>query len=196
MLTPSSWRPVFLVKKIFGFLKLAAKALAIILGKVRKILLDFSWSWKQIQENSWSSWQQNQGYPRSWQKKQESFTSKKYKIYRHVLSKNPTKLKNGATLACAFIWKSTWTVQWGTEQKKYEIKWKPKTNIVELKQDGRLAPAYFSPNHKIFDQLLQTVKKRQYHFESSFQRYHKHQFHHWFPQFLALSTYQASGANY
>ena len=27
------------------------------------------------------------------------------------------------------------------------------------KQDGRLAPAYFSPNYKYFDQLLQTVKK-------------------------------------
>ena len=26
------------------------------------------------------------------------------------------------------------------------------------KQDGRLAPAYFSPNYKYFDQLLQTVK--------------------------------------
>ena len=25
------------------------------------------------------------------------------------------------------------------------------------KQDGRLAPAYFSPNYKYFDQLLQTV---------------------------------------
>ena len=28
------------------------------------------------------------------------------------------------------------------------------------KQDGRLAPAYFSPNYKYFDQLLQTVKNR------------------------------------
>ena len=28
------------------------------------------------------------------------------------------------------------------------------------KQDGRLAPAYFSPNYKYFDQLLQTVKNK------------------------------------
>ena len=29
-----------------------------------------------------------------------------------------------------------------------------------LKQDGRLAPAYFSPNYKFFDQTLQTVKNK------------------------------------
>ena len=29
-----------------------------------------------------------------------------------------------------------------------------------LKQDGRLAPAYFSPNYKDFDQFLQTVKNK------------------------------------
>ena len=29
-----------------------------------------------------------------------------------------------------------------------------------LEQDGRLAPAYFSPNYKYFDQLLQTVKNK------------------------------------
>ena len=28
------------------------------------------------------------------------------------------------------------------------------------KQDCRLAPAYFSPNYKDFDQLLQTVKNK------------------------------------
>ena len=28
------------------------------------------------------------------------------------------------------------------------------------KQDSRLAPAYFSPNYKYFDQLLQTVKNK------------------------------------
>ena len=28
------------------------------------------------------------------------------------------------------------------------------------KQDGRLAPAYFSPNYKYFDQFLQTVKNK------------------------------------
>ena len=30
----------------------------------------------------------------------------------------------------------------------------------EMQQDGRLAPAYFSPNYKYFDQLLQTVKNK------------------------------------
>ena len=29
-----------------------------------------------------------------------------------------------------------------------------------IEQDGRLAPAYFSPNYKYFDQLLQTVKNK------------------------------------
>ena len=29
-----------------------------------------------------------------------------------------------------------------------------------VKQDGRLAPAYFSPNYKYFDQLLQTVTNK------------------------------------
>ena len=28
------------------------------------------------------------------------------------------------------------------------------------KQDGRLAPAYFSPNYQYFDQLLQTIKHK------------------------------------
>ena len=31
---------------------------------------------------------------------------------------------------------------------------------INIKQDGRLAPAYFSPNYKYFDQLLQTVKSK------------------------------------
>ena len=30
----------------------------------------------------------------------------------------------------------------------------------DVKQDGRLAPAYFSPNYKYFDQLLQMVKNK------------------------------------
>ena len=30
----------------------------------------------------------------------------------------------------------------------------------KYKQDGRLAPAYFSPNYKYFDQLCQTVKNK------------------------------------
>ena len=29
-----------------------------------------------------------------------------------------------------------------------------------VEQDGRLAPAYFSPNYKYFDQFLQTVKNK------------------------------------
>ena len=31
---------------------------------------------------------------------------------------------------------------------------------IKTKQDGRLAPAFFSPNYKYFDQLLQTVKNK------------------------------------
>ena len=31
---------------------------------------------------------------------------------------------------------------------------------LDLQQDGWLAPAYFSPNYKYFDQLLQTVKNK------------------------------------
>ena len=30
----------------------------------------------------------------------------------------------------------------------------------DIKQDGRLAPAYFSPNYKYFDQLLRAVKNK------------------------------------
>ena len=30
----------------------------------------------------------------------------------------------------------------------------------KMEQDDRLAPAYFSPNYKYFDQLLQTVKNK------------------------------------
>ena len=29
-----------------------------------------------------------------------------------------------------------------------------------IEQDGRLAPAFFSPNYKFFDQLLETVKNK------------------------------------
>ena len=34
-----------------------------------------------------------------------------------------------------------------------------KSNLFTIKQDGRLAPAYFSPN-KYFDEVLQTVKNK------------------------------------
>ena len=50
----------FLAKKILGFLTFLATILAIIFGKVRKHLQDFSRSWKEIQVTSWSSWQQKQ----------------------------------------------------------------------------------------------------------------------------------------
>ena len=35
-----------------------------------------------------------------------------------------------------------------------------KYNYANKKQDGRLAPAYLSPNYKYLDQLLQTVKNK------------------------------------
>ena len=35
-----------------------------------------------------------------------------------------------------------------------------KTRTEKKKQDGRLAPAYVSPNYKYFDQLLQTVQNK------------------------------------
>ena len=35
----------------------------------------------------------------------------------------------------------------------------PRTSL-KVEQDGRLAPAYFSPDYKYFDQLLQTVKNK------------------------------------
>ena len=41
-------------------------------------------------------------------------------------------------------------------------------NLSNEKQDGRLAPAYFSRNYKYFDQLLQTVKNNCFYI--SFQR--------------------------
>ena len=55
MQKPSAWRLGFLAKKFLGFLTFLAKILAINLGKVRKNLLDFSRSWKGIQENFWTS---------------------------------------------------------------------------------------------------------------------------------------------
>ena len=48
----ASW---FSCQEICWILKFLAKILAIILGKVRKILQDFSRSWKEIQENFWTS---------------------------------------------------------------------------------------------------------------------------------------------
>ena len=45
------------------------------------------------------------------------------------------------------------------------------------KQDVRLAPAYFSPNYKYFDELLQTVENKTTVLILIFSFY-KHQFHH------------------
>ena len=75
MVPPSTWRLAFLSKKILGFLTFHTQILAIILDGVRKILKDFSRSWKEIQEDSWSSWQENQESVRYWQEKQESLAS-------------------------------------------------------------------------------------------------------------------------
>ena len=72
----SVWRLVFLAYIFLGFLIFLPKMLAIIPDKVRKILQDFSRSLKEIQENFWSFWQENQKYPRSWQDKQENLASK------------------------------------------------------------------------------------------------------------------------
>ena len=40
----------------------------------------------------------------------------------------------------------------------------------KFEQDGRLAPAYFSPNYNYFDQLLQTVKNKTTVLKLVFQR--------------------------
>ena len=45
---PNAWRPDFRAKKILRFLTFLAKFMAFIFGKVRKILQDFSRSWKEI----------------------------------------------------------------------------------------------------------------------------------------------------
>ena len=57
---PSAWRLGFLANKFLGFLRFLAKIWEINLGKVRKNLQDFSRLWKEIQENFWISWQENQ----------------------------------------------------------------------------------------------------------------------------------------
>ena len=44
------------------------------------------------------------------------------------------------------------------------------TSYFNFEQDGRLVPAYFSPNYKYFDQLLQTAQNKNYCFDISFQR--------------------------
>ena len=56
-----------------------------------------------------------------------------------------------------------------------------------MQQDGRLAPAYFSPDYKYFDQLLQTVENRttvSILVLKEFLFFYKHQFDHWFLYFM------------
>ena len=57
--------------------------------------------------------------------------------------------------------------------------------MVEYKRDGRLAPAYFSPNDKYLDQILQTVKNENTVLNLVFEIFfYKYQFHHWFLYFM------------
>ena len=42
----------------------------------------------------------------------------------------------------------------------YSYLFTPPVKIKLFRQDGRLPPAYFSPNYKYFDQFLQTVKNK------------------------------------
>ena len=48
------------------------------------------------------------------------------------------------------------------EVSRSKTRYKYLINCIKLniEQDGRLAPAYFSPNYKYFDQFLQTVKNK------------------------------------
>ena len=46
------------------------------------------------------------------------------------------------------------------EKLETRSQWTHVTFQKNIKQDGRLAPAYFSPNYKYFDQLFQTVKNK------------------------------------
>ena len=52
------------------------------------------------------------------------------------------------------------------------------------KQDGRLAPAYFSPNYNSFDQALQTVEIDTTVLNLVFKEFYKHQFHYRFLYFM------------
>ena len=55
---------------------------------------------------------------------------------------------------------------------------------VKLKQDGRLAPAYFSPNYKYFDQFFQKAINKTTVLILVFKEFLKHQFDHWFLYFM------------
>ena len=76
MLLPSAWRLGFLAMKFLGFLTFLAKIFANNLGNVCKKLQDFSRSWKETQKNFWTSWQEKQEYPSSWQENHGKLESK------------------------------------------------------------------------------------------------------------------------
>ena len=58
-----------------------------------------------------------------------------------------------------------------------------------MEPDGRLAPAYFSPNYKYFDQFLQTVKNETTVWIQFSKVFYKHQLHHWFLYFMQKREY-------
>ena len=53
-----------------------------------------------------------------------------------------------------------------------------------IEQDGRLAPAYFSPNYKFFDQLLETVKNKTTVMNLVFKEFLQTSIHHWFLYYM------------
>ena len=57
------------------------------------------------------------------------------------------------------------------------------------KQDGWLAPAYFSLDYKQFDQILQTVKNDTTGLNLVIKVFYKHQFHHWSLYFKQISRF-------
>ena len=57
------------------------------------------------------------------------------------------------------------------------------------KQDGWLAPAYFSLDYKQFDQILQIVKNDTTGLNLVFKVFYKHQFHHWSLYFKQISRF-------
>ena len=65
----------FLSRKFLDFWHFLLRSWRFFLGKISKMLQDFSRLCKEIQENFWTSWLENQEYPRSWQVKQGSRAS-------------------------------------------------------------------------------------------------------------------------
>ena len=79
---------------------------------------------------------------------QHTVADKKQPIYKNILStlRDPTRRFEpfGSLSQSAFE----------------QIQLKKLSMWLKEKQDGRLAPAYFSPNYKYFDHFLQTVKNK------------------------------------